>query len=71
MLACPSPLAEWDHIFLPKSNAFTIMYRTSSFDTTYPTDECAYSLQLWRENTTVVAGTSRTVPMPVRPVAKR
>ena len=59
-----------NHIFLPKIT-FGLMYRTSSFDTTYPTDECAYSLQLWRENTTVVAGTSRTVSMPVRPVAKR
>lgn len=59
-----------NHIFLPKIT-FGFMYRTSSFDTTYPTDECAYSLQLWRENTTVVAGTSRKFSMPVRPVAKR
>lgn len=61
-----------NHIFLPKGTLnMSFMYRTSSFDTTYPTDECAYSLQLWRENTTVVAGTSRTFPMRVRPVAKR
>ena len=61
-----------NHIFLPKPTLnMSFMYRTSSFDTTYPTDECAYSLQLWRENTTVVAGTSRTFPMRVRPVAKR
>lgn len=60
-----------NHIFLPKSSAFTIMYRTSSFNTTYPTDECVYSLQLWRENTVVVAHTSRTTGMPVRPVAEK
>ena len=61
-----------NHIFLPKPTLnMSFMYRTSSFDTTYPTDECAYSLQLWRGNTTVVAGTSRTFPMRVRPVAKR
>ena len=59
-----------NHIFLPKST-YTFMYRTSSFDTTYPTDECAYSLQLYSENTVVVPGTSRTIGMLVRPVAEK
>ena len=56
-----------NHIFLPKY----LMYRTSSFDTTYPTDECAYSLQLHKKSTYVEPGTARIVPMPVRPVAER
>nr|WP_298160469.1 hypothetical protein [uncultured Prevotella sp.] len=59
-----------NHIFLPK-RPFSIMYRTSSFDTTYPTDECVYSLQLYRENTVVVAHTSRTTGMSIRPVAEK
>lgn len=58
-----------NHIFLPKYAGF--LYRTSSFDTTYPTDECAYSLQLYRGGTAVVPCTSRVAPMPVRPVAEK
>lgn len=48
-----------NHIFLPKGPF--CFYRTSSFDTTYPTDECAYSLQLYRGGTAVVPCTSRVV----------
>lgn len=58
-----------NHIFLPKGPF--CFYRTSSFDTTYPTDECAYSLQLYRGGTAVVPCTSRVVPMSVRPVAEK
>lgn len=58
-----------NHIFLPKGPF--CFYRTSSFDTTYPTDECAYSLQLYRGGTAVVPCTSRVVSMSVRPVAEK
>ena len=56
-----------NHIFLPKC----FMYRTSSLDTTNPTDECAYSLQLYKGGTYVAPNSPRIAPWPVRPVAER
>ena len=56
-----------NHIFLPAY----FMYRTSSLDTTYPTDECAYSLQLYKGSTYVAPCNPRISPLPVRPVAEK
>ena len=56
-----------NHIFLPAY----FMYRTSSLDTTYPTDECAYSLQLYKGSTYVAPCNPRIAPLPVRPVAEK
>ena len=59
-----------NHIYFRISDGF-LFYRTSSFDTTYPTDACAYSLQVSKTYTAVVPGTSRDFPMYVRPVAEK
>lgn len=56
-----------NHIFLPAY----FMYRTSSLDTTNPTDECAYSLQLHKGSTYVAPCNPRIAPLPVRPVAEK
>ena len=59
-----------NHIYFRISGGL-LFYRTSSFDTTYPTDHCAYSLQVSKTYTAVVPGTSRDCPMYVRPVAEK
>lgn len=59
-----------NHIFLPKGTS-SFIYGTSSFDTTYPTDQSAYSLQLYKGGTYVAPCTNRIAPMHVRPVAEK